>query len=211
MRCRSEFESRARRPGYSPQYAARVVDHADGEQVIPQGQHYLDFLPVYRLRNDRDWLIDDQAPQLRELLDAYLTRMNDLPDRVRRAISISEGVVHTRVIERALNLVVIGLEAMLNTNRFQVTRQMVTRIPLLAAAVGGVDEAFADEMYDHRSRALHMARRCRCRPRRRSRRRWGRHRPGVPGQGRPATGRATGGDPQGDRGAWIHGGVRRRR
>jgi hypothetical protein len=88
-----------------------------------------------------------------------LTRRGDLPDRVHRAISLSEGVVHNPVIERALNLVVIGLESLLNTNRVQVTRQMVTRIPLLAAEVGvdGVDEAFADEMYDHRSRAAHGA------------------------------------------------------
>jgi hypothetical protein len=117
------------------------------------------FLPVYRLRNDRDWLTEDEAHALRDLLDAYLTRRGDLPDRVHRAISLSEGVVHNRVIEGALNLVVIGLESLLNTNRVQVRRQMMTRIPLLAAEVGvdGVDEAFADQMYDHRSRAAHGA------------------------------------------------------
>ena len=145
---------------YSPEFAARVVDHEDGEQqIVPQGQHYQDFLPSYRLRNDRDWLNAADATELRALLDAYWANMGHLPDRVHRAISLSEGVVHTRIIERALNFAMIGLESLLNTNRQQVTRQMVARIPLLAREVGvpGVTTQLADEMYDHRSRAAHGA------------------------------------------------------
>jgi hypothetical protein len=80
-----------------------------------------------------------------------------LPPVATNPLHNGSAFLHNRVIERALNLVVIGLESLLNTNRVQLTRQIVTRIPLLAAEVGvnDVDEAFADEMYDHRSRAAH--------------------------------------------------------
>lgn len=35
--------------GYSPEFAARIVEREDGQkQVISQGQHYFSFLPTYR-------------------------------------------------------------------------------------------------------------------------------------------------------------------
>lgn len=144
--------------GYTPEYAARIVEHEDGQkQVIPQGQHYFSFLSTFRLRFDRDWLTDAEAEELRALLDGYWANMNTLPPQLARAISLSEGVVHQSTLERALVMLFMGLEALLNTGKHQVTKQITTRMPLLAAEVGvvGVTKTFARKMYGDRSSPAH--------------------------------------------------------
>ncbi|HXL42602.1 MAG TPA: hypothetical protein VN960_00930 [Gaiellaceae bacterium] len=88
--------------GHSPEFAARIVEHEDGQkQVIPQGQHYFSFLPTFRLRDDRDWLTAAEARELRSLLDAYWANMDTLPRQLARAISLSEGAVHQSTLARA--------------------------------------------------------------------------------------------------------------
>jgi hypothetical protein len=144
--------------GYSPEFAARIVEHEDGrKQVIPQGQHYFAFLPTYRLRDDRDWLTVAEAQELRALLDAYWANMDALPRKLSRAISLSEGVVHQSTRERALVMLFMGLEALLNTGKHQVTKQITKRMPLLAAdvAVAGISRSFARRMYADRSSPAH--------------------------------------------------------
>lgn len=69
---------------YSTQYAARIVDYDDGEQMVvytlaAESKH------VYRLRRDREWLDRAEGGQLAVLLDAYWRAAPDLPARVRRA------------------------------------------------------------------------------------------------------------------------------
>jgi len=51
----------------------------------------------------------------------------------------------------------MGLEALLNTGKHQVTKQITTRMPLLAAEVGvaGVTKTFARSMYGDRSSPAH--------------------------------------------------------
>jgi hypothetical protein len=123
--------------GHSPEFAARIVEHEDGQkQVIPQGQHYFSFLPTFRLRDDRDWLTAAEAQELRSLLDAYWANMNTLPRQLARAISLSEGGVHQSTLERALVTLFMGLEALLNTGKHQVTKQITKRMPQLADDVG---------------------------------------------------------------------------
>lgn len=144
--------------GYTTEFAARIVDHADGQrQVIPQGQHYLTFLPTFRVRDDRDWLTAAEAANLRTLIDAYWNNMDSLPRQLSRAISLSEGAVHQPVLERALVMLFMGLEALLNTGKHQVTKQMTTRMPLLASELGvaGVSKNFARKMYAYRSSPAH--------------------------------------------------------
>jgi hypothetical protein len=144
--------------GHSPEFAARIVEHEDGQkQVIPQGQHYFSFLPTFRLRDDRDWLTAAEAQELRSLLDAYWTNMNTLPRQLARAISLSEGAVHQSTLERALVTLFMGLEALLNTGKHQVTKQITKRMPLLADDVGvaGVSRTFARAMYADRSSPAH--------------------------------------------------------
>jgi hypothetical protein len=144
--------------GYSSEFAARIVEHADGQtQVIPQGQHYFAFLPTYRLRDDRDWLTAAEAVELKDLLAAYWANLEQLPRQVNRAIGLSEGAVHQPVLERTLVMLFMGVEALLNTGKHQVTKQITKRMPLLAADVGvsGVSKMFARNMYSDRSSPAH--------------------------------------------------------
>lgn len=55
---------------FSMQYAARIVDFADGERVIVYSGA-LESRHVYRVRQDRDWLDYDEAGELRDLLAKY--------------------------------------------------------------------------------------------------------------------------------------------
>jgi hypothetical protein len=144
--------------GYTPEFAARVVDHADGEQqVIPQWTHYLDLLPSYRMRVSRDWITADEAAALGRLVDRYWEKMDTLPGQVARALNLSEGVVHTNVYERALVLMMMALEALLNTRPTSVSKQMKHRMRLLAAELGidGVSGGWAERMYSARSKPAH--------------------------------------------------------
>ena len=144
--------------GYSTEFAARVVDHEDGQkQVVPHVMHLFRFMPTYRLREDRDWLTEEEATELRDLIDAYWASMDDLPVRVARALSLSEGVVHTGVLERALVLLMMGVEALLNTNKERVVKQLTTRMPLVAGEVGvaGISRRYSRRMYDDRSHPAH--------------------------------------------------------
>jgi hypothetical protein len=143
---------------YSTEYAARIVEHADGaKQVIPQGQHHLAFLPTYRFRESRDWLTVAEVEELAELIDAYWQNMDRLPNQLARATTLSEGVVHQSTLERAVVVLFMGLEALLNTGKHQVTKQITKRMPLLADDVGvdGITKTFARKMYQARSAPAH--------------------------------------------------------
>lgn len=144
--------------GYTPLFAARIVEHGDGEQqVIPQWLHHLDLLSSYRLRYDRDWLTADEAAELARLVDAYWQCSETVPKQVTRALSLSEGVVHTHVYDRALVLLMTGLEALLNTGPVSVSKQMKHRLRALAdeVGVGGVTGGWAERMYSARSKPAH--------------------------------------------------------
>ncbi len=144
--------------GHSPEFAARIVEHEDGQEAgHPAGQHYFSFLPTFRLRDDRDWLTAAEARELRSLLDAYWANMDTLPRQLARAISLSEGAVHQSTLERALVTLFMGLEALLNTGKHEVTKQITKRMPLLAADVGvaGISKTFARTMYADRSSPAH--------------------------------------------------------
>jgi hypothetical protein len=141
---------------YSLTFAARVVDHEDGnQQVIPARVPVYDV--TYRLRRDRDWLTSEEAIQLGELLEAF----RGIPDRppwpVVHALNLGEDAVHLRIGQRALLLIVTGLEGLVNTSRRRATNQFVRRVPLLAEEVGieGVTRDFVDELYTARSEAAH--------------------------------------------------------
>ncbi|MBX5473740.1 MAG: hypothetical protein IRZ20_01835 [Thermoleophilia bacterium] len=143
--------------GYSLEYAARIVDHEDGaRQVIPFRSG---FLETHRLRNDRDWLTASEACALRSLLAAWLRVKDELPWRVVHPLNVSEDAIRLPFIERALLLIVIGLEGLLRSQPRFSARQFRTRLPKLADEVGiaGVDESYAKELYKARSEAAHGA------------------------------------------------------
>ncbi len=143
--------------GYSLQYVARIVDHEDGaRQIIP---YKSGFLESYRWRNERDWLSASEASALGNLLAAWLQVKDELPWRVVHALNVSEDAIRLRIIQRALLLIVIGLEGLLRSQRRSSAQQFRTRLPKLADEVGiaGVDENYAKELYQARSQAAHGA------------------------------------------------------
>jgi len=145
--------------GYSTEFAGRIVDYEDGKkQVVPA--YTFEYRVTYRARpEDRDWLTAEEAAELRTVLDAYWANREELPDRLNRAISLTDGMVHQRTRERHLVFVVTALEALLNTDAAKATKQFVTRVPLLATELGVADisRRFANQMYTARSQAAHGA------------------------------------------------------
>jgi hypothetical protein len=136
--------------GFSLQYAARVSDRADGEQIVrPTG--FFEGTAVYRLRRDREWLDKAEGEQLAVLLGHYRTAV--LPSRVKRAIWRADHATWQRWAEVALPELVGGLEALTKIGRGQLTAQFKRRVTVLAADlnVEGVDEALCERMYDGRS------------------------------------------------------------
>lgn len=144
--------------GYSAIYAARIVDFDSGQQqVIPQGGWHLYYLASYRLRDDRDWLTHSEAEELAVLLDQWWAHEAQLPLRVQRAVSLAEGVVHQAVIERALVMLFMGFEALVNTDKNQVTKQVGVRLRALGEEleVDGISRRFVEDMYGDRSSPAH--------------------------------------------------------
>lgn len=144
---------------YSTEFAARIIDHADGARVVawaPTGESK----HVYRLRRDRDWLDYEDAVALRGLLAQWWTFGDELPERVRRAAWRVEYASWLRWGDLALPILVSGLEALLKTERGRATSQFKTRVPALAAEVGvdGVTNELCERMYDTRSEWVHGAR-----------------------------------------------------
>jgi hypothetical protein len=144
--------------GHSLEFAARMIDHADGmQQVIPV--HAPGFVAGYRLRRDRDWLTASEAAELRQLFADHWPLRDTLPWKVIHALNLSEDVVHLRIFQRSLLLITTALDGLVHSDRRQVSKQFRERLPLLAAEVGvdGVDEQFAGDLYEARSEAAHGA------------------------------------------------------
>ena len=142
---------------HSTEFAARITDYEDGEQrVMPSlvpANH------VYRLRRDRDWLEEDEAGELRDLLAAYWSAADDLPQRVTRASWRADYASWSAWADAMLPTLVGGLEALLKTERHSLTKQFTTRVPLLAGDLGieGVTTELCDDLYDARSDWVHGA------------------------------------------------------
>jgi hypothetical protein len=121
------------------------------------GAALLGLSPDLSLREDRDWLTVGEAAELRALLDAYWANFERLPPQVKREISLSEAVVHQPTLERALVIMFMGLEALLNTGKHQVTKQISERMVMLANEIGfaRVSRGFGEEMYGDRSSLAH--------------------------------------------------------
>jgi hypothetical protein len=144
---------------YSTQYAARIADYEDGEQMVIYTQTG-ESKHVYRLRHDRDWLDMAEGAELCRLFSAYRERNSPLPPRVRRAMWRTEYASWVKWADLSLPLLVGGLEALLQTEHEQATKQFVRRVPALAEEVGveEVTRKFCDDMYDTRSQWVHGAR-----------------------------------------------------
>lgn len=141
---------------YSTEYAARVVEHADGErQVIPHGAK--ESSHAYRLGTGRDWLDSEDAEQLRALLQAWTELRETWPQRLRLALWTCEHVAWEYYTDISLPALVAALEGLISTDHRQVARQFCTRVPLLADQlnVPDVSRSFCTAMYKARSQGFH--------------------------------------------------------
>jgi hypothetical protein len=142
--------------GYSLQYAARITDYDDGQQMVSYVPG-VEGKAAYRLRHDRDWPDPDEAMELRGLLSAFWEAEGTLPPRVRRATFRTEYACWSQYADQVLPMVVSGLEALLKVGRRRLTQQFVQRTSVLAdeLAVDDVTEEFCNRMYDARSDWVH--------------------------------------------------------
>jgi hypothetical protein len=144
---------------YSTQFAARVIDHADGAQQVIPGPVATEAALAYRARPGRDWLDAGEARELASLLAAFWAHEPTFPDRVVRAIRRAEDASRRPLLFQALLELVSGLEALFNTNKSQVTTQFTHRVSAAARELGitGMTKRLCRRMYDARSQATHGA------------------------------------------------------
>jgi hypothetical protein len=139
----------------SGEYAARITEYENGElRVIPQD--CMELRHVYRMLEERDWLDTSEAQALGELIAAFRSA-GELPKRLRQAFWKAEKISWERYLDVVLPVLAAALEGMLSTSPEQVTKQFVTRVPLLANELGiaGVSKRFCRDMYKARSQGAH--------------------------------------------------------
>jgi hypothetical protein len=140
-------------------YAARIVDYADDEQQVRSAEATEAAVAFRAHPQARDWMDDDEARQLADLLAKTLAGSSKrvvLPGRVLRANYLQELAVRLRHADVVLVLLVAALEALINTGKPKVTRQFTTRVSALAAEVGiEVSESWCRKVYDERSHGVH--------------------------------------------------------
>lgn len=142
---------------YSTEYAARLVEFADGHiQIIP-GPVNLEGALAYRAHSGRDWLDAAEAAELAALLDCYWQREAQVGERIGNAIWLVEQSSRRKYDFEALLSIVAGLEALLNTGPRQNTKQFKQRVPDMARELGvsGLSRSMAGRLYEQRSIAAH--------------------------------------------------------
>lgn len=140
---------------HSTEYAARVTEYENGKlRVMPHDGG--ESREVHRMLDERDWLDDNEARELADLLAAFWSPAT-LPRRLERALWASEHVAWERYLDVILPGLVAAIEGMLNTSKRQLTRQFGTRVAALAAEldVSDVSRTFCRRMYEARSQGAH--------------------------------------------------------
>jgi hypothetical protein len=142
--------------GYSLNYAARLVDYEDGEQMVaylpnPEGK------AAYRMRDSRDWFDTQDGLALRSLLASFWAIEPTLPSRLGQAMWRMEYASRLEWADVAVLILVSGLESLLKTERHHATAQFKQRVPRVAEELGiaDVDPDFCGRMYQARSDWAH--------------------------------------------------------
>jgi hypothetical protein len=140
------------------EFVGRIVHRDDDHREIVPLLGY-DGRLAYRCRSDRFWMTQDEAEELRRLLDTYRVVKDTLPDRIRRALWNADRSAHCRFIQEAVTNIVAGLEALMNTGDGEpITAQFVKRSAAAADLLGiATSHTYWSWMYDARSRAVHGA------------------------------------------------------
>ncbi len=137
-------------------YAARVIKNQDDSlhKIIPglvsgPGAH------AFVVDTDSNYLTKSNAEDLKKLIETCENK--PLKDPITRAMWYLEYAFRCFEVDVRWNLVAIGLEALIHTDRHSSTKQFVQRVPKLSKDVGAgtIEEADAEEMYDLRSSLAH--------------------------------------------------------
>ena len=98
------------------EYAARLIGNGEHRRLIPLGweARFQAYLPD---PSQRDWLDQEEAKSLRDLLAVFWRVRDEMPERVVRAIWLCEYGSRLRYIDVAWVNTVTALEALLNTGR----------------------------------------------------------------------------------------------
>jgi hypothetical protein len=152
--------SRIIRPNPSGfEWSLRVLESESAKRLVPldPAAAFSAYVPDPTARN---WLDASEAEELRQLLDAYWSVENDLPERIGHSMWLTEHGSREPYIEVAWLLAVTALEALIHTDRTRSKRQFVARVMALAEEVSlaNVDEAFLATAYEHRSEGVHGTR-----------------------------------------------------
>jgi hypothetical protein len=141
------------------EYTARIIDYADGAQVIAWRPESVG-AQAYSVRRQRDWLTYEEADELRCLLEAYWSARDVLPPGIARAMWRAEYASSIKWGDVILPTLVSALEALLKTDRHQATRQFKKRATALASELGleGISESWCEDIYDARSDWVHGSR-----------------------------------------------------
>ena len=144
---------------FSMEYAARIIDYADGTQVVAWRRDSVG-AQAYSVRRQRDWLSFEEADELRRLLEIYWRVRDDLSPRIARALWRAEYASSIKWGDVILPTLVSALEALLKTDRGYATRQFKKRAAALASELGveGISEDWCEDIYDARSDWVHGSR-----------------------------------------------------
>jgi hypothetical protein len=142
------------------EFSARVVLDASDRliDVRPSSTSPTFARALYPLSATRRWLTQGEGEVLRDLVAAYKTALaSPFPARLGTAIATfreSPFVFHGRA---RLMVLASTLECLVSTSEERAKKQFVTRTAALACEVGlpDLDEAWAEHMYELRSRVAH--------------------------------------------------------
>jgi hypothetical protein len=138
------------------EFVGRIFDRSDGHRRVVPLLGY-DSRLAYRFRNDRFWMTQGEAEELRGLLDVYREVKDALPDRVRRSLWYADRSAYCRFINEAVTNIVTGLEALLNTGEEEpIAAQFVKRSKAVADELDiETSRTYWRWVYEIRSKAVH--------------------------------------------------------
>lgn len=140
------------------EYSARVMFSSDGkvEKIIPGPVSGLLAQAYVAPPVTRNWLTDNEASDLHDLLIDYHAISTNLPPRIKRALWNHEYAAACYWEEIRWTIIATALESLVHTDRDRSTKQFVHRVAALADRVGvNFTQDDAKNAYDNRSTLAH--------------------------------------------------------
>ena len=136
-------------------FSARLFYEGDElRQIVPGPTQGLGAYAWVNAHDWRNWLTAPEAQKVGQLLTEY--NRDTMTGRLRRAMRHFLYACHTYELDLRFTLVVTGLEALVNTHRYNVKNRFKKRLQLLANDIAmTVTAENAEAAYDFRSNLIH--------------------------------------------------------